>query len=150
MLSFVDERDNIYLLKSSPFNPRDIILSKYLLSLFEVAVTVIPACGLLIYFIHIEGYLAIITLVAPLTILFAATGSAVGAYVPVLTNDPKTLPVPLAFSFPVINLGLGALMVYLVAIFSSSILIIVILPLYTLSLVYLFLAISVRALNTYK
>ena len=150
MLSFVDERDNIYLLKSSPFNPRDIILSKYLLSLFEVAVTVIPACGLLIYFIHIEGYLAVITLVAPLTILFAATGSAVGAYVPVLTNDPKTLPVPLAFSFPVINLGLGALMVYLVAIFSSSILIIVILPLYTLSLVYLFLAISVRALNTYK
>ena len=150
MLSFVDERDNIYLLKSSPFNPRDIILSKYLLSLFEVAVTVIPACGLLIYFIHIEGYLAVITLVAPLTILFAATGSAVGAYVPVLTNDPKTLPVPLAFSFPVINLGLGALMVYLVAIFSNSILIIVILPLYTLSLVYLFLAISVRALNTYK
>ena len=150
MLSFVDERDNVYLLKASPFNPRDIILSKYLLSLFEVAVTVIPACGFLIYFIHIEGYLAVITLVAPLTLLFAATGSAVGAYVPVLTNDPKTLPVPLAFSFPVINLGLGALMVFLVAIFSDSILIVVVLPLYTLSLVSLFLALSVRALNTYK
>ena len=76
--------------------------------------------------------------------------SAVGAYVPVMTNDPKTLPVPLAFSFPVINLGLGALMVFLVATFSDSILIVVILPLYTLPLVYLCLAISIRALNSYK
>jgi hypothetical protein len=150
MLSFVDERDNVYLLKASPFNPRDIILSKYLLSVFEIAIAVIPACGFLIYFIHIEGYLAVITLAAPLAILFGATGSAVGAYVPVMTNDPKTLPVPLAFSFPIINLGLGAIMVFLVAIFSDSILIVVILPLYTLSLVYFFLAASVRALNTYK
>lgn len=150
MLSFVDERDNIYLLKASPFNPRDIILSKYLLSLFEVAITVIPACGFLIYFIHIEGYLAVITLIAPLTILFTATGSAFGAYVPVMTNDPKTLPVPLALSFPIINLGLGAIMVLLVAIFSDSMLILVILPLFTLSLVYFFLALSLRALNTYK
>jgi hypothetical protein len=150
MLSFVDERDNIYLLKASPFNSRDIILSKYLLSLFEIAITVIPACGFLIYFIHIEGYLAIITLIAPLTILFGATGSAIGAYVPVMTNDPKTLPVPLAFSFPIINLGLGAIMVLLVAIFSDSIFVLVILPLYTLSLVYFFLALSIRALNTYK
>jgi hypothetical protein len=150
MLSFVDERDNIYLLKASPFNSRDIILSKYLLSLFEVAITVIPACGFLIYFIHIEGYLAVITLVAPLVILFAATGTAVGAYVPVMTNDPKTLPVPLAFSFPIINLGLGAIMVVLVAIFSDSIFVLLILPLYTLSLVVFFLALSTRALNTYK
>jgi hypothetical protein len=115
-----------------------------------VAITVIPACGFLVYLIHIQGYLAVITLVAPLTILFAATGSAVGAYVPVMTNDPKTLPVPLAFSFPVINLGLGTIMVILVAIFADSILVIVILPLYTLSLVYFFLAASVRALRNYK
>ena len=150
MLSFVDERDNVYLLKASPFNPRDIILSKYLLSLFEVAISVIPACGFLIYFIHIPGYLAIITLVAPLTVLFAATGSAVGAYVPVMTNDPKTLPVPLAFSFPVINLGLAAFMVFLVAALADSIFILFVLPFYTLSLVYFFLAISIHALNTYK
>ncbi len=150
MLSFVDERDNIYLLKASPFQSKDIILSKFLLSLFEIAITVIPACGFLIYFIHIEGYLAIITLIAPLTILFAATGSAIGAYVPVMTNDPKTLPVPLAFSFPIINLGLGAIMVYLVAVLSDSTFVLVILPLYTLSLVYFFLALSIRALNTYK
>ncbi len=149
MLSFVDEQENVYLLKVSPFNPRDIILSKYLLSLFEIIIVVIPACGILVYFIHIEGYLAIITLVAPLTILFAASGSAVGAYVPVLTNDPKTLPVPLAFSFPVINLGLGAVMVFLVAVFAESILIMIVLPLYTLSLVCFFLALSVRALNNY-
>ena len=150
MLSFVDERENVYLLKVSPFNPRDIILSKYLLSLFEIAITVIPACGFLIYFIHIQGYLAVITLAAPLAILFAATGSAVGAYVPVMTNDPKTLPVPLAFSFPIINLGLGAFMVFLVAILSDSILVLVILPIYTLSLVFVFLALSIRALNSYK
>jgi hypothetical protein len=150
MLTFVDERDNIYLLKASPFSDRDIVLSKYLLSIVEVAITVIPACGFLIYLIHIQGYLAVITLVAPLTILFAATGSAVGAYVPVMTNDPKTLPVPLAFSFPVINLGLGTIMVFLVAIFADSILLLVILPLYTLSLVYFFLAVSIRALRNYK
>ena len=150
MLSFVDERDNVYLLKASPFKSGDIILSKYLLSVFEITITVIPACGFLIYFLHIQGYLAVITLVAPLTILFASTGSAIGAYVPVLTNDPKTLPVPLAFSFPVINLGLGAIMVFLVATFADSLLVMVILPLYTLSLVFFFLSLSVRALNTYK
>lgn len=150
MLSFVDERDNVYLLKVAPFNSRDIILSKYLLSLFEVAITVIPACGFLIYFIHIQGYLAVITLAAPLTILFTATGSAVGAYVPVMTNDPKTLPVPLAFSFPIINLGLGAIMVLVVAIFSDSILVLVFLPLYTLGLVWFFLKASIRALDAYK
>jgi hypothetical protein len=150
MLSFVDERDNVYLLKASPFTSGDIILSKYLLSLFEIIITVIPACGFLIYFIHIEGYLAVITLAAPLSILFAASGSAIGAYVPVMTNDPKTLPVPLAFSFPVINLGLGAIMVFLIATFADSILVLVILPLYTLSLVFIFLAVSVRALDTYK
>jgi hypothetical protein len=150
MLSFVDERDNIYLLKVSPFKSRDIILSKYLLSLFEVGIAVIPACGFLVYLIHIQGYLSVITLAAPLTILFTATGVAVGAYVPVLTNDPKTLPVPLAFSFPVINLGLGAIMIFLVAIFADNILVLVVLPLYTLSLVYFFLALSLRALKGYK
>ncbi|MFX1605474.1 MAG: hypothetical protein ACFFDD_06165, partial [Promethearchaeota archaeon] len=150
MLSFVDERDNVYLLKASPFKSVDIILSKYLLSLFEIVITVIPACGFLIYFIHIEGYLSIITLAAPISILFAATGSAIGSYVPVITNDPQTLPVPLAFSFPIINLGLSAGMVFLVAVFADSILVLAVLPLYTLSLVILFLALSVRALNTYK
>ncbi len=149
MLSFVDEQENVYLLKVSPFKPRDIILSKYLLSIFEIIIVVIPMCGFLVYFIHIEGYLAIITLVAPLTILFASSGSAVGAYVPVLTSDPKTLPVPLAFSFPVVNLGLGAIMVFLVAIFADSFLVLIVLPLYTLSLVCFFLALSVRALNNY-
>jgi hypothetical protein len=150
MLSFVDEQENVYLLKVSPFDSKDIILSKYLLSVFEITLAIIPACGLLIYFIHVEGYLAIITLAVPLTILFAATGSAVGAYVPVITNDPKTLPVPLAFSFPIINLGLGAALVFIVAVLAKSILVLLILPLYTLSLVYLFLAASIRALNTYK
>jgi hypothetical protein len=150
LLSFVDERENVYLLKSSPFRSRDIILAKYILSLFEVSIAVVPACGFLIYLLHIEGYLAIITLVGPLVLLFTASGNAVGAYVPVMTNDPQTLPVPLAFSFPVINLGLGTIMVYLVALFADSWMVMVLLPIYTLSLVYFFLAVSVHALNTYK
>lgn len=150
LLSFVDEHDNVYLLKSSPFRSRDIIFAKYLLSLFEVSIAVIPACGFLIYFLHIQGYLAIITLTGPLVLLFTATGNAIGAYVPVMTNDPQTLPVPLAFSFPIINLTLGTVMVYLVALLADSWLVMVILPLFTLSLIFLFLAISAHALNTYK
>ena len=150
MLGFVDERENVYMLKASPFRTSDIILSKYLLNLFEVAIAIIPACGFLIYFIRIQGTLSVVTLAIPLTILFTATGTAIGAYVPVFTNDPKTLPVPLAFSFPIINMGLGALMVYLVAFYSNSVLVLMILPLYTLSLVYFFLAASARALDNYK
>jgi hypothetical protein len=149
-LSFADERDNIYLLKASPFKTLDIVLAKYILSLFEVAIAVIPACGFLIYFLHIEGYLAIITLVAPLVLIFTASGNAIGAYVPVLTNDPKTLPVPLAFSFPIINLGLGSALVYLVAILANSWIVMLILPLCTIILVFFFLALAVHALNTYK
>ena len=150
MLGFVDERENVYMLKASPFRTSDIVLSKYLLSLFEVAMAIVPACGFLIYFIQIQGSISLVTLAIPLTILFTATGTAVGAYVPVFTNDPKTLPVPLAFSFPIINMGLGAIMVYLVAFYSNSVLIMIILPLYTLSLVSCFLAASARALDNYK
>ncbi|MFW9794669.1 MAG: hypothetical protein ACFFEE_10230 [Candidatus Thorarchaeota archaeon] len=150
MLSFADERDNVYLLKASPFRPRDIILAKYLLSLFEVAITVIPACGFLIYLLHIEGYLAIITLTAPLVLLFTATGNLIGSYVPVMTNDPQTLPVPLAFSFPIINLSLGTVMVYLVALLADTWYVLLVLPLFTLSLVFAFLSASVYSLNSYK
>jgi len=149
MLSFVDEKENVYLLKASPFRPRDIILAKFLLSLFEVGIVAIPACGLLIYILRIEGYLALITLAAPLTILFTAIGIAVGAYVPVLTNDPRTLPVPLAFSYPIINLSLGALMMVIVTLFASNTNILLILPLYCISLTVFFLGIAARALNSY-
>ncbi len=149
MLSFADEKENVYLLKASPFKTRDIVLAKFLLSLFEVGIAVIPACGLLIYILRIEGYLALITLAAPLTILFTAIGIAVGAYVPVLTNDPRTLPVPLAFSYPIINLSLGALMIAIVALFADSQNILEILPLYTISLTVLFLGIAAKAMNSY-
>ena len=150
MLSFVDEKDNVYLLKASPFRSREIVLAKFLLSFLEVGMAAIPACGFLIYIMRIEGYLALITLAAPLTILFTATGVAVGAYVPVMTNDPKTLPVPLAFSYPIINLSLGTSMILLVAVFAESTLILFLLPAYCLGLTLLFLAIAVRAIDTYK
>ena len=150
MLSFVDEKDNVYLLKASPFKSKDIVLAKFLLSFLEVGMAAIPACGFLIYIMRIEGYLSLITLAAPLTILFTATGVAVGAYVPVMTNDPKTLPVPLAFSYPIINLALGSAMILLVAVFAESTLILFLLPAYSLGLTLLFLALSVRAINSYK
>ena len=98
----------------------------------------------------IEGYLPLITLAAPLVILFTATGVAVGAYVPVMTNDPKTLPVPLAFSYPIINLSLGAIMILIVAMFANSILVLIMLPAYCIGLTLFFLAASVRALDSYK
>jgi hypothetical protein len=149
MLSFVDEKENVYLLKASPFKSRDVVLAKFLLSLFEVSIAAIPACGLLVYILRIEGYLALITLVAPMTILFTAIGTAIGAYVPVLTNDPRTLPVPLAFSYPIINLSLGAMMIFIVTLFANSQLILLFLPLYTISLTVLFLGIATKALNSY-
>jgi hypothetical protein len=149
MLSFVDEKENVYLLKASPFKTKDIVLAKFLLSLFEVGIAAIPACGLLIYILRIEGYLALITLAAPMTILFTATGIAIGAYVPVLTNDPRTLPVPLAFSYPIINLSLGALMISIVTIYAESQTILLMLPLYSISLTVFFLGIAAKALNSY-
>ncbi len=149
MLSFADEKENVYLLKASPFRTRDIVLAKFLLSLFEVGAAAIPACGLLIYILRIEGYLALITLAAPMTILFTAIGIAVGAYVPVLTNDPRTLPVPLAFSYPIINLSLGALMIAIVTFFADSESILTILPLYSIGLTILFLGIAAKAMNSY-
>ncbi|TFG32708.1 hypothetical protein EU528_02610 [Candidatus Thorarchaeota archaeon] len=150
MLSFVDEKDNVYLLKASPFKSKDIVLAKFLLSFMEVGIAAIPACGFLIYIMRVEGYLALITLAAPLVILFTATGVAVGAYVPVMTNDPKTLPVPLAFSYPIINLSLGTAMVLVVAVFADSLLVLIALPVYVLGLTLFFLASAVRALNSYK
>ena len=149
MLSFVDEKENVYLLKASPFRSRDIILAKFLLSLFEVGIAVIPACGLLIYILRIEGYIALITLAAPLTILFTAIGIAIGAYVPVLTNDPRTLPVPLAFSYPIINLSLGTLLLGIVTIFAGNLYLLLILPLYSVGFMAVFLGIAAKALNSY-
>ena len=150
MLSFVDEKDNVYLLKASPFKSKDIVLAKFLLSFIEVGIAAIPACGFLIYVLRVEGYLALITLAAPLTVLFTASGVAIGSYVPVLTNDPKTLPVPLAFSYPIINLSLGTAMVFLVSLFAESTLVLFVLPAYAIGLTLLFLFISVRSIDNYK
>ncbi len=150
MLSLVDEKENVYLLKSSPFKTKDIVLAKYLLSLLEISIAVLPAAGILIYILRIEGYLALITLVAPLTILFTASGLTIGAYVPVITNDPRQLPIPLAFSYPIINLGLGSIMILLVAAFATSTLILFILPLYSIGLTLFFLFLTARAINSYK
>ncbi|MFW9968021.1 MAG: ABC transporter permease [Candidatus Thorarchaeota archaeon] len=150
LLSFVDEQDNIYLLKASPFKPLDIILAKYLLSLVEVALASIPVLGFIAYFFRVQGFIALLTLAAPLILLFTATGIAIGAFVPVFTNDPKILPVPLAFSFPIVNLTLGAVMIGIVAALAHQELILFILPLYILTIVFLFLQAGVRAMDSFR
>ena len=150
MLSFADERENVYLLKASPFRTRDIVFAKYVLSLAEVSLAAAPLCGFLVYILRIEGFFALITLAAPLVIIFTASGVTVGSYVPVLTNDPRTLPVPLAFSYPIINLGLGAVLVFLVAYLADVLLVLVALPLFTIGVTFSLLTLSVLALNSYK
>jgi hypothetical protein len=150
LLSFIDERDNIYLLKSSPFRSGDIVLAKYILSVFEVSLTSLPIFGLLIYFFDIQGSLALVTLAAPLVLIFCASGVMTGAYTPVFTNEPKNPPVPLAFSFPAINLVMGALLMLIVSIFSGSLFLLLVLPIYTLGSVVFFLALAIVALRSYK
>jgi hypothetical protein len=150
LLSFIDERDNIYLLKSSPFRHGDIVLAKYILSVIEVSLTSLPIFGLLIYFFDVYGSLSLVTLVAPLILIFCASGVMTGAYTPVFTNEPKNPPVPLAFSFPAINLVMGALLMLTVSLFSGSFLLLLILPLFTLGSVFFFLGLAMVALRSYK
>jgi hypothetical protein len=150
LLSFVDEQENIYLLKASPFKPMDIILAKYLLSLIEVGLSTIPIMGFVAYFFRVQGFVSLLTLAAPLVLIFTATGIAIGAFVPVFTNDPRILPVPLAFSFPVVNLTLGAVLIALVAALAHEQLILVALPFYTLAIVFLFLEAGVHAMNSFR
>jgi hypothetical protein len=150
LLSFVDEQENIYLLKASPFKPMDIILAKYLLSLIEIGMASIPILGFIAYFFRVQGFIALLTLAAPLILIFTASGIAIGAFVPVITNDPRTLPVPLAFSFPVVNLTLGAALIGLVAALAHEQVILVALPFFTLAIVFLFLVAGVRALDSFR
>ncbi len=150
LLAFVDEKDNIYLLRSSPFRSRDIILAKYLFAVVEVSLTSLPLFLLILYFMRIPGAAYLIFLAAPMLLVFSATGIMVGAYVPVFTNDPKNPPVPLAFSFPTINLAIGGLMVWLILLYGKSLEIIVFLPLLTVFFVILFLALSTRAMESFK
>ncbi len=126
------------------------MLAKYLGSLFEGAIAAIPLYGFIDYFFRISGGTVLISLGAPLILVFCATGIMIGAYVPVFTNDPKNPPVPLAFSFPAINLSIGTLMILVVTTFGQDILLIAVLPLLVAGLVTFFLALSVRALEHYK
>ncbi len=150
LLSFVDERENIYLIKVSPFKSRDVVLAKYLFSVLEVAITAIPMYGLLVYFFRVEGSGFLIFLAAPMILIFCATGTMAGAYIPVFTNDPRNPPVPLAFSFPTINLIIGASVVYLSATYAADLILLVLLPTFTLFIVGIFLWLSVRALDSYR
>lgn len=150
LLSFVDEQENIYLIKASPFRPSDIVLSKYMLSVLEVGLSAVPFVGFLTYFFKVPGYISLMSLVGPLVLIFSATGVAIGAYVPVFTNEPKVLPVPLAFSFPVTNLSLGALLIFIVAALSEDYILLLVLPIFVIGLVAFLLWAAVRAMYSFR
>ncbi|MFW9800281.1 MAG: hypothetical protein ACFFD9_07590, partial [Candidatus Thorarchaeota archaeon] len=150
LLGFVDEGENVYLLKASPFRPIDIVLAKYVLSVVEIALTAIPIVGFIGFFFQLQGVPALMFLTGPLILLFAAVGTAIGAYVPVVTNEPGDLPVPMAFSFPILNLTIGGIMIALTAAFAKTELILVVMPAFTLILVFLLLRAAVSALDKYK
>jgi hypothetical protein len=150
LLAFVDERENIYLLKASPFRSSDIVLAKYSLSLLEIGLSSLPILGFLLYFFRAPGSAFIITLAGPMMAIFAATGIMTGAYVPVFTNNPQNPPVPIAFSFPAINLGLGVLIAVVASNYAESIMLLFLLPSITIFLVFGFLWLSMNALNSYK
>ncbi len=150
LLAFVDERENIYLLKASPFRSSDIVLAKYTLSLLEIGLSSLPILGFLLYFFRAPGSAFIITLAGPMIAVFAATGIMTGAYVPVFTNTPENPPVPIAFSFPAINLGLGVLIALVASNYAENILLLFLLPALTIFLVFGFLRLSMNALNSYK
>ena len=149
LLSFVDERENIYLLKVSPFSSKDIVLGKYILSLFEAIIAAIPILGVLTYLLQVQNALVLITLSIPFLLIFTATGIMFGAYIPVFTNEPNTPPIPLAFAFPTLNLILGAIIVYLLTATQAGIVFMIAIPIWTLGLVMLFLALSLIALRSY-
>ncbi len=150
LLAFVDEKENIYLLRTSPFRSKDVVLAKYFLSVIEITLTSIPLYLFLLYFFRVEGSAFLIFLAAPMILIFSATGIMAGAYVPVFTSDPKNPPVPLAFSFPAINLALGALVIWIASQFGEVLSVMLILPVFTACIVLMFLSLSVHALNSYK
>jgi hypothetical protein len=150
LVGFVDEGENLYLLRASPFRARDIVLAKYVLSVVEVALSAIPFLGFIGFFFQVPGVYFLMWLAGPLVLLFAAVGTALGSYVPVFTNEPGNLPMPLAFSFPVINLTLGGIMLGIVAFLADNALVVLALPLYTLVSVSFFLRMSVYAMDRFK
>jgi hypothetical protein len=150
LLAFVEEKENVYLLKVSPFRDRDIILGKYLLSIIEICLAALPVYSIIMYFFSIRGAGFLISVVAPFVLIFSASGIMVGAYIPVFTNDPRTPPVPLAFAFPAINLAIGGLLVGILGGFAQDPYLLIILPSVTVGFVTLFLGLAVLALGHYR
>jgi hypothetical protein len=150
LLAFVEEKENVYLLKVSPFRDRDIILGKYILSVIEISLSALPVYGLVVYFFTIRGAALLVSIAAPLILVFSASGIMVGAYIPVFTNDPRTPPVPLAFAFPAINLAIGGLLVGVISRFAQDPYLLIILPGIIVGIVTTFLGLAVVALGHYR
>ncbi len=150
LLSFSDEQENVYILKSCPIREADIILGKYLESLIESGVVIAPLYGTLILIFRSEGLEVLVTLGIPLLMVFCAIGVLLGAYVPVISSSPRSTPLIIALSFPVINIVLGLSIMYITLTLVDSPLLIVVLPLLTLLFVGGALKAAVRGLNSYK
>lgn len=149
LLSFVDEKDNIYLLKASPFKRTDIVLAKYVGSVLDSAISLTPLLLFIEYMFREFSIEPLLVLVGPLLLVFCASGVMIGAYVPVLTNEPQNPPVPLVFSYPTLNLVIGGAFVLFVISNPGAILLWVI-PLFTIGFVFLFMMLATHALQSFK
>ncbi|MBS3794441.1 MAG: hypothetical protein KGY80_06075 [Candidatus Thorarchaeota archaeon] len=150
LMSFMDEKERVYLLKSSPLRTIDIVLSKYIQSVLESCIGLLPQLGLLVYIFRVEGSAFLTSLAFPLVLVFSAAGIMMGSYVPVFTNNPSKPPIPLALAFPVVDLVLGGMMMTLVLQSAEAWTIQIIMPMVTVLLVGFFLRLSVQALDNYK
>ncbi|MGV9169275.1 MAG: hypothetical protein ACOC38_04960 [Promethearchaeia archaeon] len=150
ILSFMDEKDRVYLLKSSPLRTIDIVLAKYVLSVLESCIGLLPQLGLLVYLFRVPGSAYLTSVAFPLLLIFCAVGIMMGSYVPVLTNNPSKPPMPLALAFPVIDLVLGAMIMSIVSQIAEHWSIQFLIPATTVLLISFFLRLSVRALDNYK
>ncbi|MHA1779870.1 MAG: hypothetical protein ACTSYL_03275 [Candidatus Thorarchaeota archaeon] len=149
LLSFVDEKENVYLLKASPFKRTDIVLAKYVGSVLDSAISLVPLLLFIGYGFREFAIEPLLVLVGPLLLVFCASGVMIGAYVPVLTNEPQNPPIPLVFSYPTLNLVIGGAF-SLFVINSPGDIIFWVIPLFTIGFVFLFIMLATRALRLFK
>ena len=150
LLGFVDERDMIYQLRASPLRAVDIVMAKYIPSVVEATLLVLPACGMVAYIFPVKGGLILLSLCAPLVIVFCAAGTMIGASVPVFTADPRTPPLPLALALPTINFVSAGIVIGVLVLAGGTVLALVALPAVTVSLTALFLGLGVLSLRQYR
>ncbi len=149
LISFVDEKDNVYLLKVSPFRNSDIVLAKYIRSVIESGFALIPMLLILSYLFNFVDTVPVLSFTIPVLFVFSAIGVMIGAYVPVFTNEPQHTPIPLIFAFPTVSLSIGVALMFMLFWLPPE-QFVLLFPLTVVALVFLFLLLAIRALRSYK